>query len=283
MKISRNILSILILICITAVPAISHAQSAQESAAITKADSPAADKSQIDAQAKETLDRLNKEVSKIESLTASLEYKYIQDPDLFESSTINKGSLNYLKTEEKSLLRIDFKTRQEDDLDPEPYCEDYIFDGVWLTRINYQLKQISMDQFAQPDSPVEVFTLVTNNFPLIGFSEVEKLKDDCEIQSDQEEDKKLEHIFLKVKKKSRYYEKYSEIDFYLDRKNYLPTKIIAKTIENDVYEITITDLKINKKINPAIFKFETPAGFDKNITRLEDKAEKNGNIQKKED
>lgn len=215
--------------------------------------------------------KINASTEKLKSLQAVIENKYIQDPDLFESVTINKGNIYYLKTPARSFLRIEFLTRQEDDFKPEIYCEDYIFDGIWFTRINHKLKQINMDQFAPVAKPIDVFSLISANFPLVGFTGMDKLEKDFTVKLIDAPQKGDIHMLLKVKKDSKLSKKYTQVDFYVNPKTYLPTRLVSKTPENDTYDIKITAQQINKKIAKSVFQVETPPGFDKNVTRLQDK------------
>lgn len=220
----------------------------------------------------EILNKLTKTTKELTSLQANIEYKFIQDPELFESTTTNLGKIFYQKTNQGSALRLSFQTRQEDDFEPEKYREEFIFDGIWLTRINFPLKQINMDQFATKNKPIEVFELISANLPLVGFSNIDKLEKDFEIKIIEQQTNKHIQLFMNTKKDSKYAENYKDMDFYIDNDSFLPIRIVSRTPQGDIYDIkfTFTKKDINKKLDNKIFMIEHPSGFDKNINRLKD-------------
>src|SRR4030042_6050769 len=101
---------------------------------------------------------------------------------LFESKTLQSGQLYYLKEDKKSSLRINFSTRREDDNPPKEYKDEYIFDGTWLTRIDYQVKEVKRYQQAPEGKSIDAFDLISERFPIVGFSSVEKLEEQFNIQ-----------------------------------------------------------------------------------------------------
>ncbi|MHC4744926.1 MAG: LolA family protein, partial [Planctomycetota bacterium] len=149
--------------------------------------------------------------------------------------------------------------------------EQFIFDGIWLTQINYQIKAVKKYQLAEPNQPVDAFEVTSNNIPLIGFTKIEDLKKQFEITLVAQKDGKpqtFSQLHLKVKPNSRYEDDYVSLDFRIDKKLGLPTKIIAVSAEpgpqledNDVYEIRFLKPRINKKIAAKVFDFKIPKGF----------------------
>ncbi len=217
-----------------------------------------------DANSVETiLKRLNQRVAELESYQGQIEYLFSQP--LLESQTLRKGVLYYTKCNEKSKLRINFKTLKQDDEKEQKYVEQYIFDGIWLTHIDYQIKAVKRYQLAEPNEAVDAFELVRENFPIIGFSETEDLKKEFEIKLVEQQGKKAAVIglHLKVKPGSIYKDDYTLIDFWIDKKLSLPAKIIAVSVEEDVYEIKLVKPKVNKRIDKKVFEFKIPEGFGK--------------------
>jgi len=208
------------------------------------------------------LKQLNDKAQKLNYYQSKIEYKTIQP--LFESETIRKGDLYYAKFDEKSKLRINFKTIKRDDEKQEKYIEQYIFDGIWLTQINYQIKAVKKYQLTEPNKPMDAFEAAGNNIPLIGFTKIENLKKQFEITLIAQKGDKPATFFqlhLKVKPNSRYKDDYLSLDFWMDKKLALPTKIIAASTEEDIYEIKFLKPKINKKISKKTFDFKIPKGF----------------------
>ena len=111
---------------------------------------------------------LTKQSEKLQSYQCRIEYVITQP--LFDSRTLRTGQLYYLKTDTASKLRINFDTLQQDDDKQQKYTEQYLFDGLWLTHIDYQSKMIKRYQMAEPNAPVDAFELVKDNLPIIGFT-----------------------------------------------------------------------------------------------------------------
>ena len=235
------------------------------------------------------LKQLSLKTKQLKSYQCQVGYRFIQP--LFESQTLRKGTLYYAKAGKKSKLRINFQSLKQDDEKEQKYREDFIFDGVWLTHINYQTKQVRMHQLAEPNKPVDAFEMAGRNLPIVGFAKIEDLKKQFEIKLVEQEKGRTPvipakagihdfiHLHLKVKPDSVYKDKYVSIDFWIDRKLHLPAKIIAvstepadvPSIEKDSYQIKLLKPKVNKRMDKSIFDFKTPRGFDKEIIPLKKK------------
>ena len=226
------------------------------------------------------LKQLSQRTKQLKSYQAQVEYQFIQP--LFESTTLRKGALYYVSFGKKSKLRINFKTLKHDDDKEQKYVEHFIFDGVWLTHINYQIKQVRMHQLAEPNKPVDAFDLASKNLPIVGFAKIENLKKQFEIKLIEQpgsEQENFIHLHLKVKPDSVYKDKYVSIDFWIDKKLHLPAKIVAvstepadvPSIEKDSYQIKLLKPKVNKRLDNKVFEFRIPRGFGKEIIPLKKK------------
>jgi outer membrane lipoprotein-sorting protein len=235
----------------------------------------ASGKEQADA-VEAVLKQLNLRTKELKSYQAQVEYKLIQP--VFESTSLRKGALYYAKIGKGSKLRADFKTLKQDDEKDQEYREEFIFDGIWLTHINYQIKQVRVNQLAEKDKPVDAFELASRNLPILGFSQVDELKKQFEIklveQGDSEQENYI-HLNLKVRPDSKYKDKYNSIDFWIDKKMGLPAVINAVSTEEDIYQIRMVKPQVNKKIDLSVFDFKVPKGFDKEIIPLKTKAKTN--------
>jgi len=221
------------------------------------------------------LEQLNKKTKELQSYEAQVRYKFSQP--LLESETIRKGVLYYVKNDKKSRLRINFQTLKQDDEKQQKYIEHYIFDGFWLTHIDYQIKAVKRYELAEPNKPMDAFDLASRNLPIIGFSKVQDLKKEFEIKIAEQQGGDVEgfiHLHLKVKPDSVYKDDYTSIDFWIDEKLYLPMKIVATSTEEDIYEIKFLKPKVNKKIDKKVFDFEIPDGFSVETEPLKKKEPK---------
>ncbi len=218
------------------------------------------------------LTQLSRKTKQLKSYQARVEYKFIQP--VFESTTLRKGELHYAKSGKKSKLRLNFSTLKQDDEKEQKYREDFIFDGVWLAQINYQIKQVIMRQLAEPNKPIDAFVLASRNMPIVGFAKIEDLRKQFEIklvdQKGSERDDFIQ-LHLKVKPDSKYKDKYTTIDFWIDKKLYLPARIVAISTEEDIYQIKLLKPKVNKKMSTKIFDVEIPKGFGKETIPLKKK------------
>jgi len=211
------------------------------------------------------LRNLSQSTAELKSYQCRIEYKFSQL--LLESETLRKGVLYYQRSGGKSALRINFQTLKQDDEEEQKYIEQYIFDGVWLTHIDYQIEQVKRYQQTEPNEPVDAFDLVSRNFPIIGFSKIEDLKKQFEIKLVKQKKGKA-HLHLKVKPDSIYKDDYTSIDFWIDKKLYLPAKIVAVSTEEDIYQMKFLKAKVNKKLDEKVFEVKIPRGFGKEIIPL---------------
>jgi outer membrane lipoprotein-sorting protein len=219
------------------------------------------------------LERLKKQTEELKSYQSSIEYKFSQP--LLESETLRKGVLYYQRSDKKSALRMNFQTLKQDEEQEQKYIEQYIFDSVWLTHIDYQIKEVKRYQKAEPNKPVDAFELISENFPIIGFSKVEDLKKEFEIGLIEQQGgkaKDLIQLHLKVKPDSVYKDDYTSFDFWIDKQLYLPAKIVAVSTEEDIYEIKFLKPKINEKADKNIFELQIPKGFAIEVTPLKEKS-----------
>ncbi|MHC4585963.1 MAG: LolA family protein [Planctomycetota bacterium] len=233
------------------------------------------------------LKQLKQKTSELMSIQAQIEYKFIQP--VLESEKLQKGVFYYAKIDNSSKLRLNFQTRAIDDEDEEKYVEEYIvldgaslsqpghrFEGMWAVQIDYEMEGIKYIQLADvqdPNKPIDVFDLINKNFPMVGFSRIEDIKKQFEITLVEQKKSGFEdfvQVHLKVKPNSMYKDDYVSIDFWIDKKLGLPTKIVTVSTEpatepvelKDVFEIKFLNPKFNNKIEKKVFDFKIPASFD---------------------
>jgi outer membrane lipoprotein-sorting protein len=211
---------------------------------------------------KAVLEVLNRQTETLTSYQGRIEYLFSQP--LFESQSLRRGVLYYEKSDGRSKLRINFQTLKQDDEKEQKYVEHYVFDGVWLTHIDYQIKEVKRYQQAEPNRPVDAFELAKSNFPIIGFTDVCDLEKEFEINLAGTKGGRADDFFilhLKPRQISSYKDSYTSIEFWIDKKIHLPAKIIATSTEEDIYEIRLIEPKINEPIEKKVFEVQIPAGF----------------------
>jgi len=238
------------------------------------------------------LERLNKTTSGLKSFESQVEYKFSQP--LLESESLWKGLLYYTRSGKTSTLSIHFNTIQQDDEKEQKTLEQYFvldgarlpaadrkLKGIWLAHLDYQIKEAKYYQLAEPNDPnkpTDVFELASRNLPMLGFTKTEDLKKQFEVnlvESQKTKSEEFIQVHLKVKPNSIYKDDYISIDFWIDEKLNLPTKIMAVKSEpeppfGDIVEIKFLKPKVNKSIDKKVFEFKIPKDFgEPQVTPME--------------
>ncbi len=236
-----------------------------------QAGSPQAGESQVQKGQTDAVDviltRLNKRSGEIKTYQCKLEH--LSRQPLFDSRTLRTGKMWYLRGKKKSLLRVDFDTIKQDQEPEEKYVEQFFFDGVWLTRIDYQLKEVKKYQLVDPNKleegeSIDAFDLLSENLPIVGFTGTDKLKKEFNItlaEPNSNESKDTIRLHMEVKPDSVYKDDWVWIDFWIDKKLYLPAKVVTLSTQDDIYEISFINAKVNEPIDPEVFKVVVPEGF----------------------
>jgi outer membrane lipoprotein-sorting protein len=212
-------------------------------------------------------DSIDKILKGLQNATAGLKsyqckIEYLFSQPVLESKSLRTGSLYYARFGGGSKLRIRFDTLSQDDGPKQQYVEHYIFDGQWLTHIDYQIKQVQKRQLAEANEPIDAFELVKRNFPIIGFSKSDDLKKEFDINLVGEPNDQI-HLHLKVKPDSQYKDEYKSVEIWIDKGFMLPNKLTAVSTEGDLYEIKFVVPLVNQTIDEKVFEFTIPAGFGK--------------------
>ena len=198
--------------------------------------------------------------------TFQCEIEYVEEQPLLESRLMRRGHAYYLREEDQSFLRINFETLVQDEQAAEIDRQHVIFDGVWLTRIDYELESFQMRQLAEPNRPMDAFELASDHMPIIGFSANEDLRKEFRIQvAPAAAGNPTGHVLLnlEVLPESRFRESYQTLEFWIDRKLWLPVRVDAITSEGDITRIRFLKAKVNEKVDRSMFEFKPPKGFGK--------------------
>jgi outer membrane lipoprotein-sorting protein len=211
------------------------------------------------------LENLQNKAAELKSYECKVDY--LVNQTLLESKTRRTGALYYARFDGKSWLRVDFLTLQQDEEPQQNYREQIVFDGVWLQQISYQTQSVERRQMAEPNKPVDAFALASRQVPVFGFSKVEDLHKqfDIELVADTgTEPSPYDHLHMKVKPDSVYKDDYSTIDCWIDKTVGLPAKVVAVGADADVgetYEIKLIEPKVNTGIDKNVFQVTIPASF----------------------
>ena len=221
-----------------------------------------------DPNVQDVLDELAERAAELQSYQADVDYVFKQT--LLESQSRRKGVLYYARFDDRSYLRIDFDTLQQDQEKERKAREQYFFDGVWLTYIDHELKSVEQHQMAEPNEPIDAFKLVSQEVPVVGFSEIEDLENQFYIEllaPSSAERPSFHHLHMSVKPDSTYKNDYSAVEFWIDKNGGLPTRIVAVEAGEedpelaDIHEILLTDARINKGIGRKRLQRRYPRRF----------------------
>jgi len=199
-----------------------------------------------------TIEKLNQSAKNLKNLTADVEY--IHSQPLFDTQTIRTGKIFYAKDVNSGALRINFQTLKQDDSKQQNYKEDYIFDGMKLTRIDYQGKSALTEQYST-DKPIEPLELVQDYFPIIGLVKPQEMTEEYDI--------KIEGSVMRLtpKENSKFFKTYKEIEVSIDSKLNLPVIFKASTTENEEIIIKLGRIDTSNTIKKEVFEISIPADF----------------------
>ncbi|OXU15396.1 LolA family protein [Sedimentisphaera salicampi] len=228
------------------------------------------------------ISKLEKRADSISSFKSDIKYTIKEDNGIFKTQTEYSGRFSFYRNTKDGKKRekaaVVFLTKKKEDGKAKKEKKRYVFNGVWLVKFDYPLKQVSRLQLAPENEPMDTLDLLAEDFPLVGFGSREKLKKDYQIKLIEENDKKFT-LSLKPNKKS---DKKKELIIEIDKELLVPQKITARLKdESETMHISFSSVKIDGKIEKKDFSVETPQGFSENIKRLEktgtkSKEEKNG-------
>jgi outer membrane lipoprotein-sorting protein len=218
------------------------------------------------------LKKLQDKAASLNSYACRLDHTVRQT--LLESQQRRTGTLRYAKLDGQAFLRIDFQTLQQDQEKPQPYREEFFFDGVWFWHIDYIAKSAERRQMTEPNKPIDPFALVTRHVPVLGFSKIEEFEKQFDVtlvRPDEGDTGTHTQLHLEVKPDSDYRNDYTTINFWIDKKQGLPDKVVAVTTEQDVHEIRLLAAEINKVPDSRIRDARVPEGFSLETVPLEKK------------
>ncbi|MFA5291682.1 MAG: hypothetical protein WC496_01460 [Phycisphaerae bacterium] len=202
----------------------------------------------------QTIEKLNSAVAKLRQLTAQVEYIHAQP--LFDTQTIRTGDIFYVKDVNCTALRMNFLTIKQDQSPRLNYREDYIFDGMKLTKIDYQGKSAITEQLSK-DKPIEPFELVQDYFPIIGLAKPDEMTGQFNITVSQSV------LCLIPKENSKFFKTYKHIEITINPVNSLPCDFSAVTSEDEKITIKLSQIDTSTAVKNSVFDMNIPADFVK--------------------
>ena len=224
------------------------------------------------------------------------------------SNLPRQGASTAGENKDNAKMRVNFQTLEQDQEKEQKYQEQYIavdgsalpvvrprgsrlvkgsdFEGFWLVHLDYDVKSAKFIQIAhspEPNKSVDVFELVSEYLPMVGFTKSQQLKGQFDIslvEPKSGDSSGIIQVHLKVKPNSVYKDDYVQIDCWIDKQLNLPVKIVAISNEpadepldqKDYSELKFLNAKVNEKIDSKVFDFQIPKDFDEpEIYPLNDK------------
>ncbi len=238
----------------------------------------------VSAKLNKLLDKVEKASVKLKSFEANMTYKQIQP--LIETMVKRNGRLYYQVKGNTVQARIHFADFLQQDMDdeeparPVKFDEDYVFDGMWVTRINARTKTIQKWQVARKKSNRNAFRLGKGPFPLpFALKKADMIKEFAitQMRADPNDPDNSLHLMLKPRPKSSYAKDYVQLDLWLSKKLFVPVQIrFEKGGDNcEINTVSWDDIKIDKKISPKIFTVpQPPRGWSVEETPLNNEQSK---------
>jgi outer membrane lipoprotein-sorting protein len=214
------------------------------------------------------LARLNAKSRETKTYQAKITYLFSQP--LLDSQTFRTGTLYYFNNDKLSKLRIDFSTLKQDTEPTENYTEQYLFDGVTLTIIDYKQRTVEYRQLAEANQPLNAFDLASRYLPIIGFADTGRLRTEFTISLAGEANG-LTRLHLITKPTSQFKDDYAWIDFWLDTKTLLPARMLSHSPQDEyISDIRLSDAVVNKPLDSAVFNIKVPLDFGVHRVPLEE-------------
>lgn len=225
----------------------------------------------VTAQTKAILDRLQAAGDKYTTLKADV--NYVVEMRMTGETETRTGWVAFQKSTEKTpdMFRIHFDTLKLDQGKKSASQLDYIFDGQWLTIAKHNIKSMTRMQVAQPGEKVEALRIGKGPFPIPFGQKTDDMIKCLQITTrEPEADDPANTDYLKLIPRKNYEEQlnFKKMEMWIDRVTNLPVKVIVKDKNKNVTIAEFTNIKTQAQIDPALFQMEKPAGWDLTIERM---------------
>jgi outer membrane lipoprotein-sorting protein len=229
------------------------------------------------------LDNIEQSGSKLQSFQADMLYAQL-DP-LRDTLVKRGGELYYRTGTDKTavMFRIHFDDYLQQDLTdpasarPVKYDEDYVFDGMWVTRRNTHTKTIQKWEVSRTANDKEMFRLGKGPFPLPFAIKKKDIKENFDVKlpgpdpNEPADPANTHHLQLLPRAQSSYAKDYLQMNLWIDQKTSIPVQISYQNIDYEVTTVTWTKIKTDKQIKDKVFELETPGNdWDVDIKPLQE-------------
>jgi len=232
----------------------------------------------LDPEVDRILTRL--EERQVHDLRAKLSWKrtYLIEED--EDASVKLGTIWYKEADPVAVFRVHFDEsvfgRRKQKID-----EQHLFDGLWYVELQSQTKSVTRREIRKADDKRNPYKLGEGPFPLpFGQTKADILREfEVELVSAAEGDPEdATHLLLTPRPGTQTGERYKRVEFWVLKSgplNGLPIKVVAGKTDgtgkvNSLLEITFSDVELNAGLSSALFRIQTPPGFDETVEPLEE-------------
>jgi len=208
---------------------------------------PAATRPAVSKRVERTLDRLEKKRREIRDLQADIKWQLYEPlPDVRRTRI---GILRYRAATKKSLAKFlaRFDTRVVDGVryrQKEWFC----FDGQKLREVRERTKTVEDHVVVKPGEKIDPFELGKGPFPLPFGQKKREMINNFDItlaKPNKKEQAEVDLLKLVPKKGTRLWKAYKRVEFLLDRKDYLPSRVISEDRDGNITTVWFSKVKIN--------------------------------------
>ncbi len=226
------------------------------------------------------LDSVETACSELKSFQGKMEFTLLDQMN--DAKTVRNGKLYYSADNKTVQARIQFTDLLQRDLlednprnKPIKFEENFIFDGLWVTRDNSQTKTRQRWEVSKTSNHKDAFRLGKGPFPLpfaVQKKDVLKYFDVSLIPpaADQPDAlKDADHLKLIPKKETEYAEEYKQMNLWIAQSNSVPVQISYESDDYEITTVTWTAIKTNAKIADKIFNLsKLPRGWTEDVKPL---------------
>jgi outer membrane lipoprotein-sorting protein len=227
------------------------------------------------------LDNIEQSGSKLQSFQADMLYVQL---DPLRDTLVKRGGELYYRTDKEAVrFRIHFDDYLQQDLEdsapakPVKYDEDYVFDGMWVTRRNTHTKTVQKWEVSKTANDKEMFRLGKGPFPLPFAIKKKDIKENFDVKlpgpdpNEPAGPANTHHLQLIPKAQSSYAKDYLQMNLWIDQKTSIPVQISYENIDYEVTTVTWTKIKTDKEIKNKVFELEAPGNdWDVDIKPLQE-------------
>lgn len=246
----------------------SQATPTTTTAATAPATMPVTTRPAVSNEIERILDRLEKKRTKIKDLEAKLVYADFNK--VIVEKTIRDGMIRFKAATAKGQARfmVHFRTiRYEDEPKPKLRRKWYCFDGRRLRIVKERGKSVVDREVVKPGATIDPFAL-GGPFPVpFGHKKSEMLKhfQISLIPPTKQEKGKIDHLLLTPWPRTKLAKEYKRIEYWVDRKLDLPTKIVSEDHHKVEITATFSKIKLNKKLKDKDLWKQVPRGYTHEI------------------